>query len=183
LEIRPTGRGPPPHFPLFHAELGRRIKRDDPAIVPTTIPRGWKEVPVRIHQVAVLIALAGLLVLNRPARAAEDSISFKKRGDAEKMFVTKVGTAIIKAARFKPQKLSLEKYNYENPKAGRTHLNIKMVYHGLVSRKRYVADIVVIIDSTNKDSWEVLNIKYDNNPSPTSPNERKIQELIKELNK
>src|SRR5580704_16864357 len=122
---------------------------------PATIPdRMVKEVPVRIRHAAVLTAvLVGLAVLAAaPAFAADESISFKKRGDAEKMFVTKVGTAIIKAARFKPQKASLEKYDFEKPKAGRTHLNIKMNYTGLATRKKYVADIVVIIDSTDKDS-------------------------------
>ena len=140
---------------------------------------------MRIRHAAVLTAvLVGLALLAGTPAFAEDSISFKKRGDAEKMFVTKVGTAIIKAARFKPQKISLEKYDFEKPKPGRTHLNLKMNYSGLVTRKKYVADIVVIIDSTNKDSWEVLNIKYsDSNPAFTNPNEKKIQELIKELNK
>jgi hypothetical protein len=118
-----------------------------------------------------------------PAANADDDISFKKRGDAEKAFVAKVGKAIVKAARSKPQKVELEKYDYTHPKTGRTHLNIKMYYTGLVSRKKWVADIVVVIDSTNKDSWEVLNIKYtDNNPSLLGPNERKIQGLIKKLN-
>jgi hypothetical protein len=128
-------------------------------------------------------ACLALLASGAAARAADESISFKKRGDAEKAFVTKVGTAIVKAARSKPQKVELEKFDYTHPKTGRTHLNIKMNYTGLVSRKKWVADIVVVIDSTNKDSWEVLNIKYnDNNPSLLSPNERRIQALIKKLN-
>jgi hypothetical protein len=139
-------------------------------------------VKTRIPRIAVLSAF--VLAAGGFAFAADDSISFKKRGDAEKMFVTRVGAAIVKAARTKPQKIELEKYDYTHPKAGRTHLNLKMNYTGLVTRKKYVADIVVIIDSTNKDSWEVLNIKYsDSNPSLLGPSERKIQELIKVLNK
>jgi hypothetical protein len=53
---------------------------------------------------------------------------------------------------------------------------------GALSSKRYTADIVVKVDSTNKDAWEVLNIEYqdDNNiPANTS----KIQALLKELNR
>jgi hypothetical protein len=129
-----------------------------------------------------LIACVALLISGATAKA-DDDLSFKKRGDAEKAFVAKVGKAIVKAARSKPQKVELEKYDYTHPKTGRTHLSIKMYYTGLVSRKKWVADIVVVIDSTNKDSWEVLNIKYmDNNPSLLGPNERKIQGLIKKLN-
>jgi hypothetical protein len=134
---------------------------------------------IRLGTLACLTLLAGGVA----TFAADDGISFKKRGDAEKAFVTKVGKAIVKAARTTGQKVELEKYDYTQPKTGRTHLNLKMNYTGLVSRKKWVADIVVIIDSTNKDSWEVLNIKYnDNNPNLVGPNERKIQALIKKLN-
>jgi len=140
-------------------------------------------VNLRTHTLVVVFAGLALLC-GGFVRADDESISFKKRGDAEKMFVMKVGTAIVKAARFKPQKVELEKFDFTNPKTGRKHLNIKMNYSGLVSRRKYVADIVVIIDSTNKDSWEVLNIRYtDSNPNITGPSEKKIQELIKVLNK
>jgi hypothetical protein len=134
-----------------------------------------------IMPLSILACLA--LLSTSSAVRADDNISFKKRGDAEKAFVTKVGKAIVKAARSKPQKVELEKFDYSSPKTGRTHLTLKVNYTGLVSRKKWVADITVIIDSTNKDSWEVLNIKYnDNNPSPLGPSERKIQALIKKLN-
>jgi hypothetical protein len=140
---------------------------------------------VNTHTLIGRAALTCLALLSGVAsvRANDESVSFKKRGDAEKAFVTKVGKAIVKAARATPQKVELEKYDYSQPKTGRTHLNIKMNFTGLVSRKKWVAEIVVIIDSTNKDSWEVLNIKYtDNNPNIVGPNERKVQAMIKKLN-
>jgi hypothetical protein len=114
--------------------------------------------------------------------AAADDISFKKRGDEEKRFVRTVGTAIIKAAHKSAKKIDLVKHEYTKPKADRTNLNIKMEYHGAVSDKRYVADIVIKIDSSNKDAWEVLNIEYTDNNN-IRHNVQKIQELIKEMNK
>lgn len=129
-----------------------------------------------------LAALATLLLGTAMSVAADDEISFKRRGDEEKRFVRKVGTAIIKAAHKTAKKVELTKYEYTKPKANRTELTIKMEYHGAVSNKRYVADIVVKIDSSNKDAWEVLNIDYsDNNNVPHSA--QRIQDLIKELNK
>jgi hypothetical protein len=129
-------------------------------------------------------ALIGLFLAAGTAGAADETPSFKKRGDAEKQFVTKAGTAVIKAARTKPQKINLLSYEIIKPKANRTELTMKMEYFGLVTMKRYIADITFIIDSTDKDSWEVLNIRYsDNNPSPAGPSEKKIQALIKEFNK
>ena len=128
--------------------------------------------------------LAGLTLLAVAAcvGAAGPDISFKKRGDAEKAFVARVGTAIIKAARPLPTKMALLKYSFTNPKANRTDLNIKMEYYGVVSRKRYTADIVVIIDSTDKDNWEVVNIRYSDTRLGAH-REAKIQQLIKKLNK
>src|SRR5215469_15632040 len=127
--------------------------------------------------------LAGLSLCGTLAAvAANNDISFKKRGDEEKRFVAAVGTAIVKAAHKTAKKIELVKHEYSRPKTNRTELTIKMEYHGAVSGKRYVADIVVKIDSSNKAAWEVLNIDYaDNNTVPY--NEKKIQELIKQMNK
>jgi hypothetical protein len=115
--------------------------------------------------------------------ADEPNISFKRRGDEEKRFVTAVGTAIVKAAHGTAKKIALIKYEYTKPQANRTELNLKMEYHGAATGKRYVADIVVKIDSTDKDAWEVLNIEYADTNAGIKPNERKIQELIKQLNR
>jgi len=127
--------------------------------------------------------LAGLSLCGTLAAVAADhDISFKKRGDEERRFVAAVGTAIVKAAHKTAKKIELAKHEYSKPKANRTELTIKMEYHGAVSSKRYVADIVVKIDSSNKAAWEVLNVDYaDNNTVPY--NGKKIQELIKQMNK
>ena len=132
-----------------------------------------------------LATLMGLTVLLAGrAVAAEEVPTFKKRGDMEKEFVNKVAAAIARAARAKPQRPAVLSYEYTRPKPNRTELVIKMEYFGLVTMKRYVADITVIIDSTDKNNWEVLNIQYsDNNPSPVGPSVKKIQALIKEFNK
>ena len=131
-------------------------------------------------------ALLCVLVGGQAARADDDDVpSFKKDKDREtKEFVAKVGAAIVKAGRLKPQNMEVEKYEYTKPKAGRTELKLKMIYHGLVTKKKYTADIVVKLDSSDPNKWEVLNIAYkDNNPSPTKPNAKNIQELIPKFNK
>jgi hypothetical protein len=113
--------------------------------------------------------------------AAADDVSFKKRGNEEKRFVTAVAEAVIKAAHPTAKKVSLLKYEYANPKPNRTELVLKVEYHGAVTDKKYVADVVIKIDSSDKDAWEVLNIDYtDNNNLPASQN--RIQALIKKLN-
>jgi len=134
----------------------------------------------RLAGAALLAALS--LCWTMTAWAADENISIKKRGDEEKRFVATVGTAIIKAAHKTAKKIDLLKHEYTKPKAGRTELAIKMEFHGAASGKRYVADIVVKIDSSNKDAWEVLNIEYADNDS-VPHNEKKIQELIKQMNK
>jgi hypothetical protein len=128
-----------------------------------------------------VVPLAALLLAAAPAGAAAD-VSFKRRGTEEKRFVAAVGEAIVKAAHPSAKKIGLVKYEYTRPKPNRTDLAIKMEFYGQVTKKRYVADIVVKIDSTDKDAWEVLNIEYSDNDSvPYSA--KKVQELIKQLNK
>jgi hypothetical protein len=90
---------------------------------------------------------------------------------------------LAKAAHKTARKIELLKYEYTKPRANRTELTVRMEYHGAVSGKRYVADIVFKIDSSNKDAWEVLNIDYTDNNSTVPHNEKKIQELIKQMNK
>jgi hypothetical protein len=129
-----------------------------------------------------LVSLASLLAVSI-ARADNPDISFKRRGDNEKSFVKAVGTAIVKAAHGTAMKIDLVKYELTDPKPGRKDLAIKMEYHGAVTKKRYLADIVVKIDATNKDAWEVLNIEYADTNAGVRHNENKIQDLIKTLNK
>ena len=136
---------------------------------------------------ALSCALLCVLVGDGTARPDdEDAIpSFKSdKGRETKEFVAKVGTIVVKAARSKPTKIELEKYEYTKVKTGRTELKVTMIYHGLVTKKKYTSDIVVQLDSSDANKWEVLNITYkDNNPSPTKPNIKNIQELIPKFNK
>jgi len=138
---------------------------------------------------ALLAALPALMfVVVSAARAGDEPLpTFKDASKRESEdFMTKVGSAIIKAARAKPQKIELKKHEYTNPKAGRKDLMLKMTYAGLVTKKKYDVDITVMIsvDPSDKDKWEVVNIKYkDTNPSPLDPNEKKIQKLVKEFNR
>ena len=173
-------------FPPARAPL--QFKRVEPSI-----PRGDRPVSRRRRSprklfgpLALCGALACVLAGGQVARADDDDIpTFKKDKDREtKEFVAKVGSAIVHAARSKPQKIEVEKYEYTKPKAGRTELKLKMIYYGVVTKKKYTADIVVILDSSDATKWEVLNITYkDTNPSPAKPSVKSIQELIPKFNK
>jgi len=108
--------------------------------------------------------------------------SFKRRSDDEKRFVGEVGETIVKAAHSSAQKVAMVEHRYTSPKTGRNELTIKMEYFGKATGKKYLAEIVVKIDSLDKNAWEVLTIDYtDNNNIPFS--RKKVDELIKELNR
>ena len=137
---------------------------------------------------ALSCALLCVLVGGQAARADDDDPpvpSFKSdKGRETKEFVTKVGTVVVKAARSKPTKIELEKYEYTKVKPGRTELKVKMIYYGLVTKKKYNADIVVQLDSSDANKWEVLNIKYtDNSTNVLKANTKGVQELILKFNK
>src|SRR5436309_8061921 len=110
------------------------------------------------------ILLAGLALLGAAAAQGDDDLSFRRRGDQEKRFVARVAEAVLKAAHTTAKKVEVIKYEYTNPKPNRTDLTMKVGYHGAVTNKQYTADVVIKIDSSNKEAWEVLNIEYaDNN--------------------
>jgi hypothetical protein len=139
-----------------------------------------------IRSSALILGLA--LLAGGAVRAADDDDvpSFKKRGDNEKAFVEKVGTAIVKAART-ASKIEMDaekKYEFVDPKKDRKDLKIFMTYVGAVTKKKYNAQIVVKIDASDKEKWEVLNIEYkDDSISLTKPNTTRIQELVKKFNR
>lgn len=127
--------------------------------------------------------LAALAVLTPAARADDEEVpKFKSRGDQEKKFVASVTKAILKAAHGTGKDRSMEKYSLDEVKKGRGKLTIKGTYKGAVSGKQYAADIVVHLDTSDKDAWEALRIEYsDNNNIPYS--RKKVEELIKQFNR
>jgi hypothetical protein len=139
-------------------------------------------IPRRLTRPAVVACLT--LLAPGVAGAADSVPSIKKLVQKEREVLTEYGATIIKAARSKPQKIELDSYQITHPKANRTELSLKMIYHGLISRRRYLADIKMLVDSTDRDNWEVLTIKYsDNNPNIVGPNLRKVEDLIKRFNR
>lgn len=135
----------------------------------------------------LLAVAAGLAVL--PALALwgddEDLPSFKAQSQREsKEFVARIGEVIVKAARSRPRKIELKDYAYSSPKAGRKELTLKLSYTGAVTKVKFHVDVVVLLDTQDKDRWEVLNIRYsDTNRSPIPYSEKKVQGLIKKLNR
>jgi len=130
----------------------------------------------------LLVVLYLMLAGGLTDRAADENISIKNRGDNMRRFATNVGVAIVRAAHKTAKKVDLLDYKTFEPKPNRVNLMLKMEYHGVVSNKRYLAEILLIIDATDPNAWEVVNIEYkdDNNKIPA--NLKNIQTLIKRIN-
>jgi hypothetical protein len=138
-------------------------------------------------KVSLTAALAALILLAGQTNADEKGDKDKAKSK-EKALATKLGTAIVKAARAKPRDIKLLDYKFLDvkDKPNRKEIQIKMEYMGIKGTKtKFKSDITVQVDVTKKDKWEYLNIKYqdDNKRSLLSPNEKKIQALLKEFNK
>jgi hypothetical protein len=131
----------------------------------------------------LLLAAAVLLLAGSQVQAADEVPSFRKRSELDKAFVTKVGTAVIKAAR-KPGKITYAEHK-ETTKDGVTTLTIKMDYKGLVLKKTtYHSTITLKINTKEKDNWKVTDIEYkDDTKSVAKPNMKKVRELIPQFNK
>jgi hypothetical protein len=136
---------------------------------------------IKALSVAVVCSLALL-----PSAARADGVpNFKKRGDLEKRFVSEVCVAIIKAARTSAKNPSLQRFEYKEvkDKPGRTELHIKGKFSGLVTGSDYTADMVVHIDTRDKNSWEVLRIDYeDNSKNVLGYNRKNVANLVKKFN-
>jgi hypothetical protein len=159
--------------------------------------RSNKEITMKAtRSLTLLAALACLAILApTPVRSADDPEvpSFKTTKDKDtKEFATKVGSTIIHAARSKPIDIELKKYEIKSPKTGRKEMHIQMTYTGTVSKKLkkdpFNAKMVVKIDSSDADKWEVIDIDYeDDNKSlgklSPKPNATKINALKKKFNR
>ena len=136
----------------------------------------------RIRTLSRGLAVLSALALLTAAVRADEVPRFRNKGDAEKKFVSEAAVAIVKAAHYTAREPALEKYKFEEVKKGRTKLEIRASYKGRVTSKEYFADIIVHIDTQDKDAWEVLRIEYsDNNNIPYS--RKKVDALIKKFNR
>src|SRR5262249_28323930 len=135
-----------------------------------TVPRFlcWKEAATvnrtRSLQAGLFVVLSGavLAAAATSGRASDgEPLSIRKGGTDEKKFMENLGKAVIKAAHPTSKEPTVKEAKKTNPKEGRTSYHIKMEYSGvvsgLVSKKKYTADIEVKIDSSDKDKWEVEN--------------------------
>jgi hypothetical protein len=128
-------------------------------------------------------ALAALLVV-LPARAADEVPNINKRGTDEKKFAAKVAEAIVKAARTSIKgDVSLEKFATKTPKAGRTEWHLTVGFKTAALKRDAQADIVVHLDTADKDRWEVTRIVYnDDVKSLAKFNRKNIDALVDKLN-
>ncbi len=125
---------------------------------------------------AILCAVA----VTAPARG-QDIPNINKR-DNEKAMVQQTAEAIVKTAR-KAKDITVEDYKFKDDGAGKKELHIKAGYKGIVLKTKYTADIVVQLNTANKDKWTVTNIKYtDNNKNKLTLSQQKIDALVAKFN-
>lgn len=131
-----------------------------------------------------LAAFAVLALLTSGARAADVEVpNINKRGDDEKAFAHQMATAIVHAARSSINKTTLDKFEKKSPKDGRTEWHINAGFKGAGTGKDYTAEIVILIDTSDKDKWEVLRIDYDDNSkNVVGFNRKNVEAMVKKLN-
>jgi hypothetical protein len=131
-----------------------------------------------------LIVLGAAALLSGSARA--DVPNFNKRGSGageEKSFVEGVAQTVVKEARTSAKDITLQEHKYKDVKEGRKELHLSAGYKGAVTRTQYTADIVVHLDTSTRDKWEVQRIEYqDNNESPVSWNRKNVEALVGKFN-
>lgn len=139
-----------------------------------------------LHRTPSILPLTLCCLLTSSVFAFDDlgPLNFRNTKRETREFAERVGVAIVKAARMAPRRAQLVNYSYTSPKVDRKELHISMSYSGAITRFRFTADMTVILNTTDNDRWEVLNIRYkDSNKNPVPYSEKRVQELIKQLNR
>jgi hypothetical protein len=127
-------------------------------------------------------ALAALLVAG-PARAGDEVPNINKRGTDEKKFAAKLAESIVKAARTSVKEVTLEKSAIKEPKKGRTEWHLTAGFKGRATKKDYEANIIVYIDTLDKDKWEVYKIDYkDNSKNVIGYSKKNVTAMVNKLN-
>jgi hypothetical protein len=128
-------------------------------------------------------ALAALLVVG-PSHAADEVPNINKRGSDEKKFAAKLAEAIVTEARTSVKGgVSLKKFTTKTPKAGRAEWHLTAAFKTAALKRDAHADIVVHIDTSDKDKWEVTRIVYnDDVKSLAKFNRKNVDALVDKLN-
>jgi hypothetical protein len=131
-----------------------------------------------------LVVVSAAALLCGSARA--EAPNFNKRGTTEaeqKAFAKDVAQTIVKAARSSAKDITLQEHKLKDGKEGRMELTLSAGYKGAVLGTKYSADIVVHLDTSTKDKWEVLRIEYkDNNKSPVPYSNKDVDALVNTFN-
>jgi len=133
------------------------------------------------------VVLCAAALLSGSASGA-DTPNFNKRGSnekEEKAFVEEVGQTIVKEARSSvtAKDVTIKEYKFKDVKDGHKELRISAGYKGLVTKTNYTADIVIHLDTSTKDKWEVLRIEYkDDNDSPIGYSVKGVNALVNKFN-
>jgi len=125
----------------------------------------------------------GLAILCLVAASArgEDAPNINKR-DNEKALVKSIAETVVKTAR-KAKDITVQDYKFKDAGEGKKDLVIEAGYKGIVLKTKYTANIVVQLNTANKDKWTVTNIKYsDNNKNKLTLSEQKIEALVAKFN-
>ena len=133
-----------------------------------------------------LVVVCAASLLSGSARGA-DIPNFNKRGSGEKeekAFVGEVAKTIVHEARTSVGDVTLKEYKFnEEAKEGRMNLTLSAGYKGAVTKTGYTADIVVHLDTSTKDKWEVMRIEYkDDNKSPVGFSRKNVEALVSKFN-
>jgi len=121
-----------------------------------------------------------LLALVAPSARAQD-LDVNKRGTDEKAWAEKVGVEMVKAAQKATKAHTLQKFEKKNIKAGRDEWTIEMGWKGGITGTKYSSEIVLQVDTENKDKFEVLRVDYKDN-SKVAHSRKNVENLLPKLN-
>jgi len=126
------------------------------------------------------LSVFALLAFTAPAARAQE-LDINKRGSDDKAWAEKVGIEFVKAAQKATKAHELKKFEKKNIKAGRDEWHIEMGWKGGITGTKYTSELVLQVDTENKDKFEVLRVDYKDN-SKVAHSRKGVENLVPKLN-
>jgi hypothetical protein len=130
------------------------------------------------------LSVFALLAFLAPGARAQE-LDINKRGagdkDKEKAWAEKVGIEMVKAAQKATKGHMMQKFEQKKIKEGREEWHIEMGWKGGITGTKYSSDIVLQVDTENKDKYEVLRVDYKDN-SKVAYSRKGVENMLPKLN-
>ncbi len=141
---------------------------------------------LRLLILVVGFFLAGDIARAEDASSRTDLQKFLSRAmdkRAQKKLAAKLALEITLSAHSSGVDPDLLKFSFPSAPKGHIHLRLEVEYFGQLAKKRYIASILIDVNTSDSDTWVVDRISFNDSTNKIPANQHKIGGVRRNLNK